>query len=152
MASVTVFSKGLRHMVLGNLPIPNGVQTRVKIALEGPSSTYSPDKAAHETFTAIKALGSNPFVEVATGGYTVGYTAGGASVPSIAVAINGNNIEATFTDTVWAASTISAIGAVIYDSVTDYLIGYIDFGGTVTSSNNDFTIDFTQPLRFANNS
>ena len=150
MASVTIYHNWLLQTVRGNASLPNGSQSRIKIALEGPSSTYTPDKAAHSTFSQIKALGSNPFVEVQAGGFTVGYSAGGASVPSITSAVNGSNIEATFTDTVWGTSTISAIGAVIYDANNDMLLGYIDFGGTVSSSSNDFTIDFTAPLRLAN--
>ena len=80
----------------------------------------------------------------ATGNYTTGgkaLTFGSAT--AIAYDSGTNVIKLDADDVVWTSATISAAYAIIYDDtpVTDKpLIGYIDFGETVSSTNGSFTI------------
>lgn len=74
-----------------------------------------------------------------------GYTAGGETMVNSAPTIDTVNNWAVYdaTDVVWAASTISATAAVVYEVSTDYPICYIDFGSTKSSSASDFTISWS---------
>jgi hypothetical protein len=76
-----------------------------------------------------------------------GYTAAGATLTSVAVTYTAgtNTLMFDAADTSWAASTITARYAVIYDSTpatdaTRPLIGYVDFGADVSSTAAAFTI------------
>ena len=75
-----------------------------------------------------------------------GYTLGGKTIGAVTVAKDDANDRATLDapDVQWAASTITAAGAVIYRDVgtaaTDDLIGYLDFGGDIVSVAGDFDI------------
>lgn len=76
-----------------------------------------------------------------------GYTAGGATLASLSVATSGANARFTAANVTWAASTITARGAVLYKSrggaaSADELIGYVDFGSDKISSSGDFTINW----------
>ena len=74
-----------------------------------------------------------------------GYTAGGAELASEAVTISSTVTKFDATDTTWAASTITARYAVLYDNtpVADAdkkLIGYVDFGADKSSEAGNFTL------------
>jgi len=73
-----------------------------------------------------------------------GYTAGGQTVTSIATAADTTNHWTTIviTPAVWTGSTtISATGAVCYDSTSsNRIIAVDDFGGAVASSGGTYTV------------
>lgn len=73
-----------------------------------------------------------------------GYTAGGQTVTSIVTAADTTNHWTTIviTPAVWTGSTtISATGAVCYDSTaSNRIIAVDDFGGTVASSGGTYTV------------
>lgn len=73
-----------------------------------------------------------------------GYTAGGQTVTSIVVAADTTNHWTTIviTPAVWSGSTtISATGAVCYDSTaSNRIIAVDDFGATVASSGGTYTV------------
>lgn len=77
-----------------------------------------------------------------------GYTAGGITLTSAVVAADTTNHRGKFSaaNVTWASSTITAVGAVIYKSTgvnsTSPLVGYIDFGGSKSSSAGNFTIQW----------
>jgi hypothetical protein len=86
-----------------------------------------------------------------------GYTTGGAAVTLTVAAVDGTNddIEVTASAVSWTSATITATGAVIYKSrggasSADELLCYIDFGGTVSSTNGTFTVTPTGSLKFQN--
>jgi hypothetical protein len=100
------------------------------------SSTYSPNQDTHQ----YKSDVSNEI----TG---TGYTAGGATVGSVTVSYNTGTNVLSFdaNDVTWGAASVTARYAVLYDAspgsdATRPLIGWIDFGGDVTSTGADFTI------------
>ena len=76
-----------------------------------------------------------------------GYTAGGATLGSktLDYTAGTNVIKFDAADVSWAASTITARYAVIYDDTpatdaTKPLLGYVDFGADQSTSNGTFTI------------
>lgn len=99
------------------------------------TSAYVPDQDAHEFRSSV--------TNEVTG---TGYTAGGVTLSSLAVGQDNTNNrgEWDFADPVWAASTITARGAVVYKSTgsaaTDALVAYIDFGSDKSSSGGEFRL------------
>lgn len=71
-----------------------------------------------------------------------GYTSGGATLAGFTTSQSGTTAWLDFTvDPTWAASTISAIGAIIYNSTkSGKVAAVLDFGGTITSTNGTFTV------------
>lgn len=78
----------------------------------------------------------------------VGYTAGGNTLTNIDPTTSGTTAFVDFADTTWSSATITANGALIYNSTTDGGSGTTDavavlaFGGDKTSTNGDFVIQF----------
>lgn len=107
----------------------------IKVALV--TSTYTPDQDAHEDFADV--------TNEVTG---TGYTAGGETLANAAVSIDDTDNEGVFDadDVTWASSTITARGAVVYQSTgtaaTSQLICYLDFGSDQSSIAGDFTIQW----------
>lgn len=100
------------------------------------TASYTPDADAH-------AFRSDVTNEV-TG---TGYTAGGQALANKAATQDNTDDEGVFDadDVVWATSTITARGAVLYKSrggaaSADELVCYVDFGSNVTSTAAAFTI------------
>lgn len=86
-----------------------------------------------------------------------GYTAGGnaCSVSVAAVDNSNNDVEISFTVTSWTSATITARAGVIYKSrggasSADELVGYVDFGSDVSSTNGTFAVTVSSPLKFQN--
>ena len=117
----------------------------IKVALL--TSAYVPNQDLHNYFDDVVA-------NEVTG---TGYTAGGQTLATKAVtydaATNVTMLDAG--DVTWAASTITARYAVVYDSTpgtsaTQPLYGYVDFGSDQSSTSGNFTItwDATGIFRF----
>ena len=80
--------------------------------------------------------------EVAYGG---GYTTGGNILTVSQIPTNGGSGTTAyidFADTTWSAATITASGALIYNSTDDTAVAVLDFGSDKTSTSGDFTIIF----------
>ena len=72
-----------------------------------------------------------------------GYTAGGQVLDSVTISTDGTTAIIDIADEVFTSATVSADGCVIYNaSASNAAICVIDFGGTKTSTNGDFTIQF----------
>jgi hypothetical protein len=57
--------------------------------------------------------------------------------------LDGTTAIVDFADTTWSSATITANGALIYNSSkADRAIAVLAFGGDKTSTNGDFTIQF----------
>lgn len=101
------------------------------------TSTYTPDQDAH--------IDRADVTNEVTG---TGYTTGGAEITSKTVTQDDTDNEGVFdgADVVWASSTITARGAVIYKSTgvaaNDLLICYLDFGTDKVSTAGDFTLQW----------
>mgnify|MGYP002628833024 FL=1 len=73
-----------------------------------------------------------------------GYTAGGNTLTvSVTPVSSGTTAYVSFTNTSWASSTITARGALIYNSSqSNKAVAVLDFGADKTTSNSVFTITF----------
>jgi hypothetical protein len=106
-----------------------------KIALYTSSATLGANTTAYSTENEVSGTG---------------YVAGGNTLTVAAPASSGITAYIDFSDTTWAASTITARGALIYKSGGgDPAIAVLDFGSDKTSTASDFTIQF--PTADANN-
>ena len=77
-----------------------------------------------------------------------GYTAGGIALTNIDPTSSGTTAFVDFADATWASATITAAGALIYNTTTDggsattNAVAVISFGGDKTSTNGDFVVQF----------
>jgi hypothetical protein len=77
-----------------------------------------------------------------------GYTAGGIALTNIDPTSSGTTAFIDFADATFASATITAAGALIYNTTTDggsattNAVAVISFGGDKTSTNGDFVIQF----------
>jgi hypothetical protein len=77
---------------------------------------------------------------------TGGYSAGGNILVGQGVTTSGTTVYIDFDDSVWLASTMAAAGALIYNSTkTNKAVCVLNFGGTYTTDNKDFTVTFPSP-------
>lgn len=108
------------------------------------TASYTPDKDTH--------LKRSDITNEVTG---TGYTAGGAAATvTVAKDTSTDRISVSLGAASWAASTITAAGAVYYKhrggaSSADELVAYIDFGGNVTSTSGTFSLTASE-LRLQN--
>lgn len=112
---------------LHNFSNPGG--NTFKIAL------YTSDATIGAATTAYSATN-----EVASTG---GYAAGGNTLTSVTPTASGTTAFVDFADTTWSAATITANGAMIYNSnSSNAACVTLSFGSDKSSSNGDFTIVF----------
>jgi len=72
-----------------------------------------------------------------------GYTAGGNALTAVAPTSSGTTAFTDFNDTTWSTATITARGALIYNSSqSNKAVAVLDFGADKTSTAGDFTIVF----------
>jgi hypothetical protein len=70
-----------------------------------------------------------------------GYTAGGNTLTGNAISSNGTTAWITFSDSSWTTATITARGALIYDSTkSNAAIAVLDFGADKVSTAGTFTV------------
>jgi hypothetical protein len=100
----------------------------IKIALFTSSATLDASTTAYSTTNEV--VGS-------------GYTAGGNTLAGAAISLSGSTAIVDFSDTTWSTATITARGALIYNSSkADRAVAVLDFGGDKTSTSGDFTVVF----------
>lgn len=89
-------------------------------------------------------------LDAATTAYTTtnevtgtGYTAGGNTLAGTTITLSGTTAFVDFSDTTWTTATITARGALIYNSSkADRACAVLDFGADKSSTAGNFTIQF----------
>ncbi len=72
-----------------------------------------------------------------------GYSAGGNTLAGATISVSGTTAIVDFTDSSWTTATITARGALIYNSSkADKAIAVLDFGADKTSTAGTFTVVF----------
>jgi len=72
-----------------------------------------------------------------------GYVAGGQALTTVAPTSSGTTAYLDFDDETWTSSTITARGALIYNSdQSNKSVAVLDFGSDKTSTAGDFTVVF----------
>lgn len=99
-----------------------------KIALYTSSATLSSATTAYSVTNEVSGTG---------------YTAAGNTLASTTLATSGTTAYLDFADTTWSTATITANGALIYNSTQGgKAVAVLAFGGDKTSTAGDFTIQF----------
>lgn len=100
-------------------------------------------------YTSSATLGASTTDYSATNEVSgTGYTAGGNTLTNVDPTTSGTTAFTDFADTTWSSATITANGALIYNTTTDAGSGTTNavcalaFGGDKTSTNGDFVIQF----------
>ena len=137
MTNVVPFSfKG--ELMSGTHNFSNGGDT-FKIALyDGTiSATYTTSSTVVSTNDEVSSAGSSNYARKNLGSQAVVATTATTSVD--------------FADVTWSSATFTAKYAAIYnDDQGDKLVVVLDFGGSKTATNGDFTISFPDPSTASN--
>lgn len=93
-------------------------------------------------YTSVASIGPTTTVYSATNESSgTGYTAGGMTLTGANVSLVSGVAIATFNDVTWLTATISAAGALIYDSTkANAAVVVLDFSGTKSSTAGDFKV------------
>jgi len=107
----------------------NSTGDTFKIALYTSSATLGASTTAYTTSNEVASTGN--------------YSAGGNTLTNVTPTSSGTTAFTDFADTTWSTATITANGALIYNSSkSDKAVAVLAFGGDKTSTNGDFTIVF----------
>jgi hypothetical protein len=130
MAISTAFTTSFKSELFSGLhDFDNPGGNTFKIALYTSSATLGASTTAYS--------GTN---EVANGN---GYTTGGETLTAVSPTTSGTTAYVDFSDVTWSASTITANGALIYNSTnSNRACITLAFGSDKSSSNGDFQIIF----------
>lgn len=72
-----------------------------------------------------------------------GYTAGGGTLTNLGTSLSGATAFLSWNNYTWSSATISAYGALIYNtSKNNAAVAVLSFGATYSSTNGNFTITF----------
>lgn len=95
-------------------------------------------------YTSLADLGPSTTAYTTTGEVVgTGYTAGGNTLTGAQVSLSGTTAFVTFANTSWSTSTITARGALIYNSSkSNKAIAVLDFGADKFSNASTFTVQF----------
>jgi len=126
---VELFSGG-HNFNTTNVARSSNTQDVFKIALFTSSATLDSTTTAYSTSNEVPSTGN--------------YSAGGNTLVVSQVPTSTTTTAwLDFADTTWAAATITANGALIYNSTnSDTSVAVLAFGGDKTSTDGDFTIQF----------
>ena len=95
-------------------------------------------------YTSSATLSSATTAYTTSGETTgTGYTAGGQTLTNVGVSLSGTTAYLSFNDVTWTSATISAAGALIYNSSkSNEAVAILSFGGTYSSTNGNFQVTF----------
>jgi len=117
-----------QELLTGTHNFTNGTGDTFKIALFTSSATLGAATTAYSTSNEVSGTG---------------YTAGGNTLTNVTPTTSGTTAFTDFADTTWSTATITARGALIYNSTdSDKAVVVLDFGSDKTSTAGDFTIQF----------
>lgn len=132
MAITTAMCTSFKSELLGGTHDLDTHSIKLALIKASPTGTYG---AATTNYSDVTGNSDE-----ATG---TGYTAGGQVLDGVTISTDGTTAIVDITDEVFTSSTISADGCIIYNaSASNAAIAVIDFGGTKTSTNGDYTIQF----------
>ena len=132
MAITTAMCNSFKQELLGGVHDLDSDSLKVALIKQSPAGTYGAGTTNYSDITGNtdEAVGTN-------------YTAGGQVLDSATITLAGSTAIVDFADEVFANLTISADGAIIYNSSqANKAIAVFDFGTTVTSTSGDFTVVF----------
>ena len=132
MGITTAMCTSFKSEVLGGVHDLDTHTLKLALIKSGESGTYGAATANYSDVTgnSDEASGTN-------------YTAGGQNLDSAAITVDGTTAIVDFADEVFSNVTTSAAGCIIYNSsASNKAICVISFGGTVSATAGDLTIEF----------
>ena len=120
-----------QELLVGTHNFTNSSGNTFKLALYTSSATLGASTTAFTT--TGQASGTN-------------YTSGGANLTNVTPTTSGTTAIVDFSDLTFGTATVTARGALIYNSsASNKAVAAIDFGGDKTSTAGHFTIVFPSP-------
>ena len=132
MAITTAMCNSFKQELLGGVHDLDTNTLKIALIKASPTGTYGAATTNYSDVTgnSDEATGTN-------------YTTGGNTLAGATISLDGSTAIIDFTDTTWSSATVSADGCVIYNtSQANKAIATIDFGGSKTSTNGDFVVQF----------
>lgn len=132
MAITTAMCTSFKQELLGGIHDLDTDTLKLALIKATPSGTYGAATTNYSDVTGNtdEASGTN-------------YTAGGQNLDGATISVSGTTAIVDFTDEVFADVTVSTDGCIIYNSSkANRAIAVIDFGGTVSATAGDLTIEF----------
>ena len=134
MAITTAMCTSFKSELLDGQHDLNTHSLKLALIKASPTGTYGAATTNYSNVTgnSDEATGTN-------------YSAGGQALDSATIAISGTTATVDFADEVFSNVTVSADGCIIYNTATtpaNKAICVIDFGGTVSATAGDLTIQF----------
>jgi|TARA_R100001530_G_scaffold16986_3_gene14780 hypothetical protein len=123
--------------------VANSFKTEVLTAVHNFTATTG-DTFKIALFTSSATLSKSTTAYSATNEVSgTGYSSGGNTLTSVTPALSTDTACCDFSDSSWTTATITARGALIYNSSqSDKAVVVLDFGGDKTSTAGTFTIQF----------
>ena len=132
MAITTAMCASFKSELLGGIHDLDTHTIKLALIKSSPSSSYGAATTNYSNVTdnSDEATGTN-------------YTAGGQGLNSASISLAGTTAIVDFADEVFPDVTTSTDGCIIYNaSQSNKAIAVIDFGGTVSATAGDLTIEF----------
>lgn len=132
MAITTAMCTSFKSELLGGTHDLDTHTLKLALIKDSPSGTYGAATTNYSDVTgnSDETSGTN-------------YTAGGQNLDGASITTSGTTAIVDFTDEVFSNVTCSADGCIIYNSsASNKAICVIDFGGTVSATAGDLTIEF----------
>ena len=132
MAITTAMCNSFKQELLGGVHDLDTDSLKIALIKASPTGTYDATTTNYSDVTgnSDEATGTN-------------YTAGGQILDNPVITLTSGTAYVDFADEVFSNLTISADGAILYNSTNaNRAIAVFDFGGTVTATSGDFTIVF----------
>jgi len=132
MAITTAMCNSFKQEILGGVHDLDTDVLKLALIKATPTGTYNASTTNYSDVTgnSDEASGTN-------------YTTGGQVLDGATISLSGSTAIVDFTDEVFSNVTVSADGCIIYNtSQANKAICVIDFGGTVSATAGDLTIEF----------
>ena len=130
MSITTAMTTSFKQELLQGLHDLDGHTLKLALIKSGESGTYGAASTNYSDITGNSDEASG-----------TGYSSGGATLGSVAITLDGTTAIVDFADVSFTNSTISAAGAMIYNtSASNKAIAVITFSGTVASTAGTFTV------------
>jgi hypothetical protein len=132
MAITTAMCTSFKQELLGGIHDLDTDVLKLALIKATPAGTYGVATTNYSDVTgnSDEASGTN-------------YSAGGQALDGATISVDGTTAIVDFTDEVFSDVTVSADGCIIYNSSqSNKAVCVIDFGGTVSATAGDLTIQF----------
>lgn len=134
MAITTAMCNSFKQELLGGIHDLDTDTLKLALIKASPSGTYNASTTNYSDVTGNSDEASG-----------TGYSAGGQTLDGASISLSGSTAIVDFTDEVFSNVTVSTDGCIIYNTSStpaNKAIAVIDFGGTVSATAGDLTIEF----------